>query len=361
MKTIQVELGERSYPIYIGACFSNSEIVKKAVTHREVIIVTNETVAPLYLDQVQAIFKEQGRVVLSIILPDGESYKTLDTVNKIFTFLLEHNVSRKAALVALGGGVIGDMTGYAAACYQRGVDFFQMPTTLLSQVDSSVGGKTGVNHPLGKNMIGAFKQPLAVFIDPMTLSTLPAPEIKAGFAEVIKHGIIQDSDYFKYLEENLDKIYALDESALNYIISGSCQIKASVVAQDETEQGIRATLNLGHTFGHAVETTLGYGTWLHGEAVGLGMVMAADLSCRLGLIDSDAVKRVTELIERAGLPIIAPPSMSPEQFMTAMARDKKVESGTLRLVLFKSIGDGFVTADFAVEKLQETLRAFCHS
>ena len=361
MKTIQVELGDRSYPIYIGSHFNNNQIIKQTIKHHEIVVVTNETVAPIYLERFLSIFTGEGRSIHSIVLPDGESYKTLDTVNKIFTFLLEKNMSRKTALVALGGGVIGDMTGFAAASYQRGIDFYQVPTTLLSQVDSSVGGKTGVNHPLGKNMIGAFKQPLAVFIDPMTLSTLPPSEFKAGFAEVIKHGIIQDESYFAYLESNLDRIYALDAEALSEIILGSCQIKASVVSKDETEQGVRATLNLGHTFGHAVETTLGYGEWLHGEAVGLGMVMAADLSYRLNLIDSDTMKRIRDLISRSGLPIEAPKSMSSEQFMTAMARDKKVEAGALRLVLIKSIGEGFVTADFAAEKLQETLTAFCCS
>lgn len=359
MKTLNVDLGDRSYPIHIGRCLADSALLTGTVTNREIVIVTNETIAPLYLSVLEDVFKADGRVVQSVVLPDGEQFKTLETVNKVFTNLLEHNVSRKCALLALGGGVIGDMTGYAAASYQRGVDFYQFPTTLLSQVDSSVGGKTGVNHPLGKNMIGAFKQPKAVFIDTKTLSTLPKEEFVAGFAEVIKHGLIHDTDYLEFLENQLEAILALDDDAIARVVSRSCEIKSSVVSKDETEQGVRAILNLGHTFGHAIETTMGYGNWLHGEAVGAGMVMAADLSQRLGYLNADDVNRVRKLVERSGLPIEVPASMTPEQFMTAMARDKKVDAGTMKFILLKSVGDGFVASDVPKAKLQETLQNFC--
>lgn len=358
MKQFNVELGERSYPIFVGPCFEQPELFNQTIQNREVVIVTNETIAPLYLDAIKKLLEGENRRVDSVILPDGEAHKTLDTVNSIFTHLLQKNYSRKVGLVALGGGVIGDMTGFAAASYQRGVDFYQIPTTLLSQVDSSVGGKTGVNHPLGKNMIGAFKQPKAVFIDPNTLRTLPEKEFAAGFAEVIKHGVIQDADYFHFLESNLDRILNLDSSALIDVISRSCEIKSNVVSQDETEQGIRAILNLGHTFGHAIETTMGYGQWLHGEAVATGIVMAADMSQRLGYIDQPTVERVKRLIAASGLPVTAPESMTVEQFKTAMMRDKKVDAGTLRLVLIEQLGKAFVTADFSTDALEETLQAF---
>lgn len=361
MKTLHVDLGDRSYPIYIGECLSDSDLFQQTVTNNEIVIVTNETIAPLYLESVKSLLKTDNNQVFEVILPDGESFKTLETVNQIFTFLLENSLSRKVGLVALGGGVVGDMTGFAAASYQRGVDFYQIPTTLLSQVDSSVGGKTGVNHPLGKNMIGAFKQPQAVFIDPSTLKTLPMSEFRAGFAEVLKHGIIQDEDYFQYLEANLNSIFALDESSLTHVILGSCQTKSSVVAQDETEQGIRAILNLGHTFGHAIETTMGYGTWLHGEAVAAGIVMAADLSKRMGLITAEESQRIRNLVEEAGLPLSVPSEMTVESFKAAMFRDKKVEAGTLRLVLIRSLGDAFVTADFSHELFEQTLVDFCQS
>lgn len=359
MKLINVDLGDRSYPIHIGNCLASAELLTSTIDNREVVIVTNETIAPLYLSTLEDIFKSSGRVVHAVILPDGEKYKTLDTVNQIFTELLEQNISRKCALLALGGGVIGDMTGYAAASYQRGVDFYQFPTTLLSQVDSSVGGKTGVNHPLGKNMIGAFKQPKAVFIDPKTLTTLPKTEFVAGFAEVIKHGLIHDTEYLAFLENELVSILALEESAISRVISRSCEIKSSVVSKDETEQGVRAILNLGHTFGHAIETTMGYGNWLHGEAVGAGMVMAADLSQRLGHLSDADVARATLLIEQSGLPVKVPSSMTPEQFMTAMARDKKVDAGNMKFILLKNLGDGYVASDVPIDKLEQTLQHFC--
>jgi 3-dehydroquinate synthase len=361
MKQFNVELGERSYPIFIGNCFEQRELFQQYIQNREVVIVTNETIAPIYLSSVKDLLSAEDRLIDDIILPDGEAYKTLDTVNRVFTHLLEKNYSRKMALVALGGGVIGDMTGFAAACYQRGVDFYQIPTTLLSQVDSSVGGKTGVNHTLGKNMIGAFKQPKAVFIDPITLKTLPEKEFSAGFAEVIKHGVIQDADYFRYLEDNLDKIFQQDSDALIDIIARSCEIKSEVVSKDETEQGIRAILNLGHTFGHAIETVMGYGNWLHGEAVATGIVMAADMSQRMGLIDETDVERIKSLIRRSNLPVDAPASMTTEQFKTAMMRDKKVDAGTLRLVLIRALGDAFVSADFPPETFESTLNTFSKS
>lgn len=358
MKTFSVDLDERSYPIYVGSCFQSPELFSNAIPHSEVLIVTNETVAPLYLETLATMLGKEGRRLESVVLPDGEQYKTLETVNQIFTHLLEHNFSRKVALVALGGGVVGDMTGFAAASYQRGVDFYQIPTTLLSQVDSSVGGKTGVNHPLGKNMIGAFKQPKAVFIDPATLSTLPSNEFSAGFAEVIKHAVIQSIDYLDYLETHLDDIFALKEDVLIEVIAKSCEIKSRVVSLDETEQGIRAILNLGHTFGHAIETTMGYGQWLHGEAVATGIVMAAVMSEKLGYIQAADVDRIRHLIERSNLPVTAPDSMTLEQFQVAMLRDKKVDAGTLRLVLIRAIGDAFVTADFSKETLVDTLKEF---
>ena len=359
MKTLTVELGDRSYPIHIGSCLQAHQLILDTVTNREIVIVTNQTIAPLYLAQVQSIFTADKRQVHSVILEDGEVYKTLDSVNDIISHLLQHNISRKVALIALGGGVVGDITGFAAASYQRGVDFVQMPTTLLSQVDSSVGGKTGVNHRLGKNMIGAFKQPLAVFIDSSTLTTLPKKELIAGFAEVIKHGAIQDAEYFAYLEANVDAILSLQDEVITEVILGSCAIKASVVAQDETEQGLRAILNLGHTFGHAVETSLGYGQWLHGEAVGLGLVMAAQLSVKMGLLSRGDAQRISALVDKAGLPMMVPTQMSKEDFLTAMYRDKKVDAGTLRLVLLRSLGDAFVSADFDLDLLDATLNQFC--
>ncbi|TXR51871.1 3-dehydroquinate synthase [Reinekea thalattae] len=359
MKTLHVDLAERSYPIYIGECLSHESLILETLSHQEIVIVTNETVAPLYLDVIKRPLVNAGKKVAQVILPDGEKYKTLDTVNKIFDVLLAENFSRHVALVALGGGVIGDMTGFAAAAYQRGVDFVQIPTTLLSQVDSSVGGKTGVNHPLGKNMIGAFKQPLAVLIDPSTLKTLPEKEFSAGFAEVIKHGVIQSAEYFEFLEQNLSTIFNLDLTVLAEVIAGSCEIKRKVIEQDETEQNIRAILNLGHTFGHAIETTMGYGNWLHGQAVAAGVIMAADLSARLGRIDSALVQRIVALTQASGLPVNCPSEMTPDSFLAAMYRDKKVQSGTLRLVLINSLGSAEVTDQFDSALLGETLEHFC--
>ncbi len=356
MKTLTVDLGERSYPIYIGQdLLGNAELIASHIVGSEVLIVTNETVAPLYLQKVLDALK--GKRVESVVLPDGESYKNLDVVNQVFDVLLEKRFSRKVTLIALGGGVVGDMTGFAAACYQRGVPFIQIPTTLLSQVDSSVGGKTGVNHPLGKNMIGAFHQPQCVIADTDTLNTLEDRQLSAGIAEVIKYGLINDEPFFAWIEQNIDKLLAREPEALAYAIARSCQDKADIVAADELEGGVRALLNLGHTFGHAIETGMGYGEWLHGEAVAVGMLMAADLSMRLGWLSEDDIKRIDKLIDHAGLPTRSPAAMTSDKFMSLMAVDKKVMEGQLRLVLMKSFGESVISSDFPQEMLLETLEA----
>ena len=341
MQMLTVDLGDRSYPIYIGKKLIEQPLLEKHLKGRQVMIVSNETVAPLYLDKLMAQFEAVAADV--VVLPDGERFKDMEHLNLIFDALLEKRHNRTTTLIALGGGVIGDMTGFAAACYQRGVTFIQVPTTLLSQVDSSVGGKTGVNHRLGKNMIGAFHQPVAVIADTDALLTLPERELSAGLAEVIKYGLIYDRRFFDWLEANIDALRQRDADALSYAIYRSCEIKAEVVAQDERESGIRALLNLGHTFGHAIETSQGYGTWLHGEAVGTGMLMAADLSARMGWIAPQDLERIRNLLVVAGLPVEAPESMTPEEFIGLMAVDKKVLDGQLRLVLMKSIGEAVVT------------------
>lgn len=357
MKTLSVDLGERSYPIFIGRnLLGNPDLVRPFVRGKQVFIVTNETVAPLYLEKVKQAFAEFKTAC--VVLPDGEAYKTLETLNLIFDGLLKNTHNRTTTLVALGGGVVGDMTGFAAACYQRGVEFIQIPTTLLSQVDSSVGGKTGVNHAQGKNMIGAFHQPNCVVIDTDTLNTLPAQELSAGLAEVIKYGLIYDKPFFDWLEINVAQIIAKNPQALAYAIEKSCQNKADIVAQDEKETGIRAWLNLGHTFGHAIETSQGYGNWLHGEAVAAGTMMAADLSERLGWISAADVARIRDLFERSQLPVLPPATMTAEEFKSLMAVDKKVLDGNLRLVLLKAMGEAVVTADFPVSILNETLQHF---
>jgi 3-dehydroquinate synthase len=323
MQQIQVQLGDRSYPIYIGQDLMNdSGLFARYLTNKKALIVSNDTIAPLYLQQIQQAMSACARIE-TVILPDGEKFKDLQHLDYIFTALLEHNFARDSVLVALGGGVVGDMTGFAAACYQRGIEFIQVPTTLLSQVDSSVGGKTAVNHPLGKNMIGAFYQPKSVIIDTLCLQTLPANEFAAGMAEVIKYGIIWDADFFQWLEANVDALKSLQTDALNYAIAKCCQIKADVVAQDETEQGVRALLNLGHTFGHAIEAEMGYGVWLHGEAVSAGTVLAAQTACKLNLLDEQSVERICRLMQAFDLPITAPESMGFEQFIKHMRRDKK--------------------------------------
>lgn len=358
MKTLTVDLGERSYPIFIGAdLISRTDLLVEYIRGQQVCIVTNDTVAKLYLSALEQALHEAQREVQSVVLPDGEQYKNLDTLNRIFDALLKSRFNRSVTLIALGGGVVGDMAGFAAACYQRGVNFIQIPTTLLSMVDSSVGGKTGVNHPLGKNMIGAFYQPQAVMADVAVLQTLPARELAAGVAEVIKYGIICDYEFFQWLELNIDNVMAANAEALSYCIERSCINKAQVVAQDEREGGIRAILNLGHTFGHAIETAQGYGNWLHGEAVGAGMVMALDLSQRMGLVSNDELKRAIALIERANLPIAAPEDMTEAQFIELMSVDKKVQDGRLRLVLVQQLGQAFVSSEIDRELLSQTIAA----
>ncbi|MGS0675640.1 3-dehydroquinate synthase [Shewanella sp. 0m-4] len=354
-KQVLVELGERSYPIEIGQnLFSSCEPLARYLQHKNILIVTNETIAPLYLEKVEAMLSGFA-CVTPVILPDGEQYKTLEQMNSIFTALLEQNLGRDTVLVALGGGVIGDMTGFAAASYQRGVDFIQIPTTLLSQVDSSVGGKTAVNHPLGKNMIGAFYQPKCVLIDTNCLSTLPKREFAAGMAEVIKYGVIWDAEFFQWLENNVEALKSLDTQALEYAISRCCEIKAEVVEKDETEQAVRALLNLGHTFGHAIEAEMGYGVWLHGEAVSAGTVLAAITSNKLGLVDESIVCRITALLAAFDLPITAPETMGFEQFIKHMRRDKKVLKGQLRLILPEGIGQAGIYSDVTDELLEEVI------
>ncbi|WP_305800231.1 3-dehydroquinate synthase [Thiolapillus sp.] len=357
LSTLQVELGERSYPIYIGqGLISEGALFQRHLKSKQVLVVSNETVAPLYMDRLLGSLA--GFQVAQVVLPDGEKYKTLEVLNAIFDQLLSKRFDRGCSLIALGGGVIGDMTGFAAACYQRGVDFIQVPTTLLSQVDSSVGGKTGVNHPLGKNMIGAFYQPKAVIIDIETLNTLPSRELSAGLAEVIKHGIITDEAYFSWLEAHISELRGLESDALAHAIEGSCIIKSCVVSADEKEAGQRALLNYGHTFGHAIETGMGYGVWLHGEAVGAGMCMAARMSRLMGWLAEDEEARIVSLVDAAGLPVSPPAELSAERFMELMAVDKKVLAGKLRLVLLKGIGNALITNDFSPDLLSRTLGSY---
>ena len=354
MITLHVDLAERSYPIYIGQnLLARAELIRPFVKGTQVMIVTNTTVAPLYLAQCRALF--EGFAVDAVILPDGEEHKNLTVMNQVFDQLIEQHFDRKCTLVALGGGVIGDLTGFAAAAYQRGVPFIQIPTTLLSQVDSSVGGKTGVNHSKGKNMIGAFHQPQAVLIDTDTLNTLEDRQLSAGLAEVIKYGLIRDLEFFEWLEQNLESLMARDPQKLAYAIERSCQNKADVVAADETEQGQRALLNLGHTFGHAVEAGMGYGSWLHGEAISAGMMQAAYMSHLLGDISKADITRIGDLFKRAKLPLYPPNELTNEQFMSYMAGDKKVQAGKVRLVLLKSIGEAYITGQYPAELLTQTL------
>lgn len=356
MRVLNVDLGDRSYPITIGeGLLGDSQWLLPYVRGKQVCVVTNETVAPLYLDKVIASL--HGLSVSTVILPDGEAHKTLTVLATIYDRLLEDRHNRTTTLIALGGGVVGDMTGFAAASYQRGVEFIQIPTTLLSQVDSSVGGKTGVNHPLGKNMIGAFHQPNAVIIDSTVLGSLPARELSAGLAEVIKYGLISDAPFYAWLEQNIDALMAGDSEKLDYAIERSCQNKAKVVALDEREGGIRAILNLGHTFGHAIETAQGYGNWLHGEAVAVGMLMAVDLSAREGYVSDDEVERLKCLLIRAKLPVASPELMTAQEFLSLMAVDKKVLDNKLRLVLMQQIGEAIVTDRFSREHLDQTLAA----
>ncbi|MFW5426996.1 MAG: 3-dehydroquinate synthase [Methylophagaceae bacterium] len=354
MKTLQVALDERSYPIYIGDnLLSRPELLTQHIHGKEVLVVTNETVAPLYLQKVlQAL---TGYRCESVVLPDGEEFKTLTVLNQIFDKTLASQFSRHVTLIALGGGVIGDMTGFAAACYQRGVPFIQIPTTLLAQVDSSVGGKTAVNHALGKNMIGAFYQPQCVIADTATLNTLDDRQLSSGLAEVIKYGLINDAEFFIWLEQNMPALRNRDQELLAEAIERSCRDKADTVAKDELEQGVRALLNLGHTFGHAIETGMGYGTVLHGEGVAIGMVMAAELSLAMGWIRERDLERTKTLLLAAGLPITPPEELNSEQFMSLMSVDKKVQNGKIRLILLKAIGQAVISDDYSSDKLAELL------
>ncbi|GAB5452288.1 MAG: 3-dehydroquinate synthase [Halioglobus sp.] len=355
MQTLQVALGERSYPIYIGrGLLSEGSLLTRHIAGAQVVVVTNDTVAPLYLDKVLAAVGER-QLVTQIILPDGEEHKNLDQFAKIMDCVLREGHNRSTTFIALGGGVVGDITGFAAACYQRGVEFIQIPTTLLAQVDSSVGGKTAVNHALGKNMIGAFYQPAAVLIDIDTLQTLPAREFAAGLAEVIKYGLISDEPFYRWLQDALPQLLAREEAPLAEAIERSCATKARVVAADEREGGLRAILNLGHTFGHAIETHQGYGKWLHGEAVAAGMLLALRLSAQRGAVDDAAVQQLADLLQQAGLPVSPPPEMSFDDFMALMQRDKKVIDGRLRLVLLESLGRAQVVQDVSEQELRELL------
>ena len=357
MQTLNVGLAERSYNIHIGSgLLKQADYLLPLLPHKRAAIVSNTTVAPLYMEQLQKLLEANGIEIVTIVLPDGEQFKNSETLNLIYDALLTHRCERNTPLIALGGGVIGDMTGYAAASYLRGVPFIQIPTTLLSQVDSSVGGKTGINHPLGKNMIGAFYQPQVVIADIDTLNTLPDEELRAGLAEVIKYGLIRDLSFLEWLETNMEKLLARDAAALQYAIARSCENKAEVVGNDERESGERALLNLGHTFGHAIENGMGYGAWLHGEAVAAGTMMAADLSQRLGWLTEQDVLRAKHIFERAGLPVIAP-HMSVEQYIQLMGLDKKVVDGKIRFVLLKALGHAVISSAVPLEMLRATLEA----
>lgn len=355
MQTLTVELGDRSYPIHIGQnLLGRADLIMPHLKRKQVAIVTNTTVAPLYLEKLAEPLRTHGVSVLSIVLPDGEQYKNSDTLNTIYDALLGNRCERSTTLIALGGGVVGDMTGYAAATYLRGVPFIQIPTTLLSQVDSSVGGKTGINHPLGKNMIGAFYQPQLVLADTDTLNTLPDRELSAGIAEVIKYGLIRDPDFFSWLETNMPLLRARNPQAMAYAIYRSCENKATVVEADEKESGERALLNLGHTFGHAIENGMGYGVWLHGEGVAAGTMLAADLSRRMGWLSQADVERIERSFQAGGLPTEAP-VLGVDKYLDLMGLDKKVADGKIRLILLKAIGKAVMTGDYPQDLLKETL------
>ncbi|WP_434632673.1 3-dehydroquinate synthase [Chromobacterium sp. CV08] len=357
MITLDLILPDTRYPIHIGhGLLEQVDLLLPHLPLPKAAIVSNETVAPLYLARLQQALEARGVSCVAVTLPDGEVHKDWQTLNLIFDALLSGNAERKTTLIALGGGVIGDMTGFAAACYQRGAPFIQIPTTLLAQVDSSVGGKTAINHPLGKNMIGAFYQPKAVIADMDLLATLPERELSAGLAEVIKYGLLGDADFLAWLEDNMAALRARDSAALQYAVKRSCEMKAAIVAEDEKENGVRALLNLGHTFGHAIEAGLGFGVWLHGEAVAAGMVLAAAASAELGWLSAADVDRVRTLIAAAGLPVRAP-QMPVEQWLRLMAHDKKVEAGTIRYVLLRELGRAVIQPGLAPELLERTLRA----
>ena len=354
MSTVQVDLGDRSYPIYIGSgLLGQKELFSRHIVSKQVLVVTNTTVGSLYLQQL--LKSLDGYQVETIELPDGEIYKTLKTTETVFDTLIEKRFNRDATLIALGGGVVGDIAGFAAACYQRGIPFIQVPTTLLAQVDSSVGGKTGVNHPGGKNMIGAFYQPRCVVTDTSVLSTLDNRQLRAGIAEVIKYGLIRDPQLFGWLETNMDRLLNREAGALAFAIERSCINKSEIVAEDENETGIRAILNLGHTFGHAIETGMGYGTYLHGEAVSIGICLAADLSQRRGWLNDSEIARITDILNNANLPTESPRQLTVDRFLELMAVDKKNLDGRLRLVLLKAIGEAIIVADTDTAKLEATL------
>ncbi len=353
-ETLSIDLGERSYPILIGAgLLSDAALLNQHITARNLLIVTNEVVAPLYLQTLKNALVHKK--LNELVLPDGEHTKSVSTLSTVFDALVAARLNRDAAVIALGGGVTGDMAGFAAACYQRGIDCYQIPTTLLSQVDSSVGGKTAINHPGGKNLIGAFHQPRCVIADTQVLNTLPDRELRAGFAEVVKYGLVRDPIFFAWLEQNAQRILAREPQALIYAIRRSCEIKAEVVGIDEREQGLRAILNLGHTFGHAIENALGYGEWLHGEAVSAGMVLAADMSRQLGWFSETDYQRTVALLKSSGLPVKAP-AIGADRARELMGMDKKVLAGQLRLVLLQGLGTAIVTADYDSDALQNTLK-----
>ncbi len=355
MQTLTVSLGDRSYPILIGAGLLQSrELLAQHMSGRDAVLISNTVVAPLYAETLKRSL--QGQRVVEVILPDGEQHKTLATASRVFDVMIANRVGRDGIVLALGGGVIGDLAGFVAACYQRGIDLIQIPTTLLAYVDSSVGGKTAVNHPGGKNMIGAFHQPRAVIADTGLLQTLPDRELRAGLAEVVKYGLICDPAFFDWIEANIDALLARSSDALGYAIYRSCQIKAQIVARDEREQGERALLNLGHTFGHAIESATGYVDWQHGEAVGTGMLMAAEMSQRLGNLDPSVVARLRSLLQRAGLPVDAP-RIGAQRAFDYMRVDKKVHAGRVRLVLLKGLGRAIVTSDYPDDALRDTLAA----
>ena len=354
---LQVALGSRSYPIHIGAgLLDRAELFEPHVRARTAAIVTNETIAPLYSARLEASLRNAGAKTLRIVVPDGEAFKTLETLDRVFEAFLKENADRRTVVVALGGGVIGDLAGFAAATYQRGVSYLQVPTTLLAQVDSSVGGKTAVNHALGKNMIGAFHQPLAVIADTDTLGTLPERELGAGLAEVVKHGAILDSEFLGWIESNAGRLRARDPAALGHAIRRSCEIKARIVAEDERESGVRALLNFGHTFGHAIESGTGYGSWLHGEAVAAGMALAARFSARQGRIESGDAERLVALLARLQLPV-EPPQMPPERWLEFMARDKKNRDGRITLILLEALGRASIVDDTPAAEIEAFLAA----
>jgi 3-dehydroquinate synthase len=359
MLNLDVDLGERSYPILIGpGLLGQPGNLSPYIKGSRVLVVTNEVVAPLYLETLKASLQGASNMqVDALVLPDGEHCKTLTTLQLVYDELLSNRHERSTTLIALGGGVTGDITGFAAATYQRGVNFIQVPTTLLAQVDSSVGGKTGVNHALGKNMIGAFYQPQCVLVDIDVLSTLPVRELRAGLAEVIKYGLLGNYEFFVWLEQHIEALLTGDADLLTQAVKICCEEKARIVAADEREGGMRALLNLGHTFGHAIEAAMGYGNWLHGEAVAAGMVMAVDLSRRLGWISADDAARARDLVARAGLPVCPPPEMTADQFVSLMAVDKKVQAGKVRFVLLRGLGDAVVESGIDPALLQQTLVA----